>query len=50
MHLEASSLKLKPCKCRIGYAEVEFLGQKISVEGISTHKDKVVKVVAMELP
>ena len=49
-HLEASSLNLKPCKCRIGYTEVEFLGHKVSVEGISTDEDKIAKVVAMEPP
>ena len=48
--LEASSLKLKPRKCRIGYAEVEFVGHKISAKGISTHEDKIVKVVAMTPP
>ena len=48
--LEASNLKLKPCKCRIGYAEVEFLGHKISAAGISTNRDKITKVVAMEPP
>ena len=30
MRLEASNLKLKLCKCRTGYVEVEFLGHKIS--------------------
>ena len=47
-HLEASHLKLKPRKCWIGYAEVEFLGHKISTAGISAHKDKIAKVVTME--
>ena len=50
MRLEASSLKLKPRKCRIGYAEVEFVGHMVSAKGISTHEDKIVKVVAMTPP
>ena len=39
--LEINGLKLKPQKCRFFATEVNFLGHKVSADGISTDQEKI---------
>ena len=48
--VERSGLTLSPTKCHLGYQSLMLLGQKVSRLGISTHKDKVDAIVALEEP
>ena len=48
--IEKAGLTLSPSKCHLGYQSLMLLGQKVSRLGISTHKDKVDAIVALEEP
>src|SRR5277367_2761073 len=44
LHLRQAGLKLKPSKCVLFKREVKFLGHVVNSKGISTNKDKTIKV------
>ena len=48
--IEKAGLTLSPGKCHLGYQSLMLLGQKVSRLGISTHKDKVDAIIALEEP
>jgi hypothetical protein len=43
--LEGANLKLKPKKCRLFAREVEYLGHKVSADGVAVCTDKVSAIV-----
>ena len=45
-----AKLTLSPNKCHLGYQSVLLLGQKVSRLGMSTHKEKVDAIIALEEP
>src|SRR6266498_3697933 len=45
--LRATSLMMKPKKCKFAQKKLRFLGHIISTEGIRTDPDKIVKMVTM---
>ena len=47
--LRATSLMMKPKKCKFAQKELRFLGHIISAEGIRTDPDKITKMVTMSL-
>ena len=48
--LEESGLRLKKEICRFFYAEVEYLGVKVSREGVSTIEEKIRPIVEAPVP
>jgi transposase InsO family protein/predicted aspartyl protease len=48
--LEEANLKLKPKKCRLFAKEVEYLGHKVSADGIAVCSDKVDAVMDWPVP
>ena len=48
--MKKAKLTLSPNKCHLGYQSVLLLGQKVSRLGMSTHKEKVDAIVALEEP
>lgn len=48
--VEDSGLTLSPDKCHFGYQSLLLLGQKVSRLGMSTHKEKVEAITALEEP
>ena len=47
---EKANIILKPSKCRFGMAEVEFVGHKISQDGISFTEERIDAVTQIPLP
>ena len=47
---EKFNITLNPAKCRFGMAEVEYVGHKLSCDGISFTKDRTDEVAAMPEP
>jgi hypothetical protein len=45
-----ANLTLSPAKCHIAYQSLLLLGQKVSRLGLSTHKEKVDTILALEEP
>src|SRR6266498_6107089 len=45
--LQATSLMMKPKKCKFAQKELRFLGYIISAEGIRTDPDKIAKMVTL---
>jgi len=48
--ISKAGITLAPSKCHLGYQSLLLLGQKVSRLGISTHKEKVDAILALEPP
>ena len=48
--ISQANITLSPPKCHLAYQSLLLLGQKVSRLGLSTHKEKVDAIVALEVP
>jgi hypothetical protein len=48
--LRATNVKINPMKCKFGLAEVEYVGHKITAEGLTFAADKISEVTDFERP
>ena len=48
--LREHGLKLKPSKCRLFMDQIDYLGHRVSAEGIRPNKDKIKAIAACEPP
>lgn len=48
--IEKANITLSPGKCHFAYQSLLLLGQKVSRLGLSTHKEKVDAIMALEVP
>jgi hypothetical protein len=48
--LRATNVKINPNKCKFGLAEVEYVGHKITAEGLTFAADKISEVSEFERP
>jgi hypothetical protein len=48
--IQGARMKLKPSKCHWNCSQVEFLGHKLTREGIRMNENKIKKIVELQLP
>ena len=48
--LKNAGLTVKPSKCKFGYEEIEFVGHKVTVEGLSPREQKVREILDVPRP